>query len=41
MELKNKNKIFPKPNGGLRRIPLPFKMRKYKESDLIKHRIIL
>ena len=41
MELKNKNKIFPKPNGGLRRIPLPFKMRKYKESDLFKHRIIL
>lgn len=39
-KLKNK-KYLANPEGGLMLIPLPFKMKKFKETDLKRHRISL
>lgn len=39
-KLKNK-KYLANSDGGLMLIPLPFKMKKFKETDLKKHRISL
>ena len=39
-KLKNK-KYLANPDGGLMLIPLPFKMKKFKETDLKRHRISL
>lgn len=40
-KLKNKKILTKSSDGGLMLIPLPFKMKKFKETDLKKHRISL